>query len=84
MRYKEYLDNGKAKSQADLARILGVSRAKVNQMLDLLKLYVEIREFILNLDEKDERLKVITERRLRQLTKIKNVEHQRDVFLKYC
>ncbi len=44
---KEFLDNGKAKLQADLARILGVSRAKVNQMLKLLKLYVEIREFIL-------------------------------------
>ena len=33
LQYKEMLDLGQAESQADLARILGVSRAKVTQMI---------------------------------------------------
>ena len=65
MKYKAYLDSGEATSQADLARKLGVSRAKVTQMLNLLKLDVGIRDFMLSLDNEDERLEILTERRLR-------------------
>ena len=38
LQYKEVLDSGLVSSQADLAVLLGVSRAKVTQMLNLLKL----------------------------------------------
>jgi hypothetical protein len=38
LQYKGMIDSGQAKNQADLARILGVSRAKATQMLNLLKL----------------------------------------------
>ena len=76
------LDLGQAESQADLARILGVSRAKVTQMMNLLELDEEIQEFILGLEDSNERLKVLTERRLRQISKIIDSEHHKDEFLK--
>ena len=82
LQYKEMLDLGQAESQVDLARILGVSRAKVTQMINLLELDEEIQEFILGLEDSDERLKVLTERRLRQISKIIDSEHQKDEFLK--
>jgi hypothetical protein len=36
--YKKMIDSGEAKNQADLARIKGVSRARITQILNLLKL----------------------------------------------
>ena len=59
-----------------LARLLGVSRAKITQMLNLLKLDDEIQGFILGLDETDKRLKVMTERRLRPLAQIHDENEQ--------
>ena len=70
MQYKQMLDGGEAESQADLARLLGVSRAKVTQILNLLKLEGEIREFILSLDDTDQWLEVLTERKLRVWVKL--------------
>ena len=67
LQYQRMLDDGTASSQADLARLLGVSRAKVTQVLNLLKLDEEIQEFILGMEDTDERLKVLTERRLRDI-----------------
>lgn len=74
------MDSGEAKTQADLARKLGVSRAKVTQMLNLFKLDQEILEFILELDETDKRLRVLTERKLRCLVKMANREEQKERF----
>ncbi len=36
--YKKMIDNGQAKNQAELASQLGISRARVTQILRLLKL----------------------------------------------
>ena len=36
--YKEMIDTGEAKNQAELAKIKGISRASVTQILNLLKL----------------------------------------------
>ena len=36
--YKEMIDNGQVKNQAELAKLKGVSRARVTQILNLLKL----------------------------------------------
>lgn len=80
LHYQTMLEQGLAQSQADLASLLGVSRAKVTQMLNLLKLDEEIQEFILGLDETDERLKMLTERRLRELVKVEDGEVQREQF----
>lgn len=82
-RYKQLLDEGQATSQADLARSLGVSRAKVTQMLNLLKLDEEIQEFVLNLDDTDERLRVLTERKLRVLARIADKRAQGHRFWRF-
>ena len=78
LQYQQMLDEGIASSQAELARILGVSRAKVTQMLNLLKLDEGIQEFMLDLEDTDERLKMLTERRLRSLTGIVDRKRQRE------
>jgi len=40
--YKRMIDNGQVKNQADLARKLSISRARVTQVLNLLKLNKDI------------------------------------------
>ena len=82
LRYKKLLDDGEARSQGELARIVGVSRPRIIQMLNLLKLDEEIQCFVLSLDSSDERLKVITERRLRPLVQIPDAESQRKQFVR--
>jgi len=61
---------------------LGMSRTKVTQMLKLLKLDEEIQGFILGLEKTDERLKVLTEWRLRELVKIEDGKVQKERFLR--
>ena len=62
--YKEIIDSGKVKNQAELARIKGISRARVTQILNLLKLDSLI---IQELEKLGDPLKsrIITERILR-------------------
>jgi len=80
VQYKEMLESGFINSQTELAHLLGVSRAKVTQMLNLLKLDEEIQDFILGLEETDERLKVLTERKLRPLAQIREPKIQQERF----
>jgi hypothetical protein len=64
--WKEALDRGEYASQADLARKKGVSRARVTQILNLLKLDPEVQEMIARLG--DPMLSgSVTERKLRGL-----------------
>ena len=46
LQYSQMLDDGQAQTQADLARLLGISRAKVTQMLNVLKLAEEIQDSV--------------------------------------
>ena len=71
------LGSGGVKSRADLARKMGISRAKIIQMLNLLKLDCEIKEFMLHLNDDDDRLCVLTERRLRPLIRMDRRDQQR-------
>ena len=74
LKYKQML--GSVQSKAELAQKLGVSRAKVTQMLNLLKLDEEVKLFMLALDDADERLKVLTERRLREWERLSLIQLQ--------
>ena len=58
------IESGEVKNQAELARKLGISRARVTQILNLLKLKPQI---ILELEKFGDPLnsKIITERMLR-------------------
>jgi uncharacterized phage-associated protein len=65
--YKEMIDSGDAKNQAELARIQGISRARVTQILNLLKLDKRIIDNLEQIGDPMER-KGISERELRKIT----------------
>jgi len=62
--YKEMIDNGQVKNQADLARKLGISRVRICQILNLLKLDSLIVQELEKLSD-PLKSKIITERILR-------------------
>ncbi|MCJ7656285.1 MAG: hypothetical protein MUO55_00705 [Candidatus Atribacteria bacterium] len=64
--YKKMIDTGEAKNQADLAKLKGISRARVTQILNLLKLDRSIIDHLEQLGDPMDR-KVISERLLRKI-----------------
>lgn len=69
--YKEMLEKGVVKNSVELAREEGLSRARVTQILNLTKLAPQIRNYLMTIaDRKD--LKILTERRLREIAKMKD------------
>ena len=79
LRYQAFLEDGKTK--ADIARIVGSSRARVTQVMSLLKLHPEIQVY-LNDTKHDLNAKLLTERRLRDVAAIQNSEDQLAAFRK--
>ena len=67
-RYQEYLERKDVNTKAEIAEIFGVSRARVTQYLNLLKLPKRIIKFLDNNRENIKVKKYFTERRLRPLT----------------
>lgn len=65
---------------AELAEHLGVVRSRVSVVLNLLNLDEEIQSYILGLDDTDERLEVLNERRLRPIALIRDKEIQNEEF----
>jgi hypothetical protein len=64
--YKKMLDSGEAKTQAKLARIKGISRARVTQILNLLKLDKSIINKLKQIGDPMDR-KAMSERELRKI-----------------
>ena len=64
--YKKMINLGEAKNQAELARIKGISRARVTQILNLLKLDKKIIDNLEQIGDPMDR-KVISERELRKI-----------------
>ncbi len=77
LRIKALKDKNPGLSNSQIARRLGTSRARVTQMLNLLKLAPEIQEVILSSKDAD---KAFTERQLRPLTYIQDLGEQRKLF----
>ena len=75
MVYKEMLEKGVVKNSAELARKEGLSRARVAQVLNLLKLAPEIQNYLMAIEDRKD-LKILTERRLREIVKIKSPRQQ--------
>jgi len=67
------LESGDYASQTELARYLGISRARVNQMLRLMKLPPKIQESVIRMGDPLPSRK-ITEHRLRTLLSSTQVE----------
>ena len=63
--YKKMIDLGEAKNQAELARIKGISRARVTQILNLLKLDKSIIDNLEKIRDPMDK-KVISKRELRK------------------
>lgn len=79
LEYQKMLSTGVAKNKADIARIEGVSRARVTQILNLINLAPEIRNY-LNFTADQNDLNTLTERRLRKIAKIENHQLQIEKF----
>ena len=59
------LDDGVVRSLREIAKSEGLTRARVTQIMNLLKLPVNVREFLVRLDDPKE-IRGYSERRLRQ------------------
>ena len=75
---QETIDNGEYTDRADAARKLGLTRARVSQLLDLLMLAPDIQEKIL-LMERVDGIEPTSERALRQVVAEENWEEQRTI-----
>ena len=64
--YKEIIDSGKVKNQAELARKKGISRARVTQIINLLKLDKSIINNLERIGDPMDK-KIISERELRKI-----------------
>ena len=62
--YKKMIDSGEVKNQAELARLKGISRARVTQILNLLKLDSSILKELEKLGD-PLKSRIVTERMLR-------------------
>ena len=62
--YKKIIDSGEVKNQSELAKLKGISRARVTQILNLLKLNKGIIDNLERIGDPMNQ-KVISERKLR-------------------
>ena len=75
-RYVRILESDPSvKNRADLAREMGVSRARITQIMNLLLLDSEIRERLLGLEDQTA-VRFFSERRLRPLIQIEDPKRQ--------
>ena len=77
--YKELMRQGKTK--AEIARLKGISRARVTQIVGLLNLYPDIQDYLNNAKYKQDS-KLLTERALRNIAVIQNSKEQLAAFRK--
>ena len=75
--YKEMIDSGKVKNQAELAKLKGISRVRVTQILNLLKLDSLIIQELEKLSDPI-KSRIITERMLRPYVN-KSQQEQKDL-----
>ena len=73
------IDSGEIPGQADIARREGLTRARVTQVLALLRLAPAIQKHLLSLPRTDCR-PVVTERALRPIAQLDDHEEQRAAF----
>lgn len=78
MEWRTLLESGEVRTQAAIARREGISRARVTQVIDMLRLAPEIRQHILSMP-KAVRRPAITERALRSIAHL-DPGHQVDAF----
>ena len=80
LEFQEILTNKEIKSKNELAKKIGLSRVRVTQIMNLLKLNPEIIQRIASFEPAT--FNFLTERKLRPLTRIKDKNTQIAVFKK--
>jgi len=80
-RYLNLLNDPLINNQSDIARDLGVTRARVSQVMSLLKLAPEIQKTLLGFEDQ-KMIKFFSEYRLRPLLTINNPNQQVKEFKK--
>jgi len=81
MDWQRELDAGEVDTQAEIARREGITRARVTQIMALLRLAPEIREYILVMPEMVDR-PTVSERALRLIVRIDDPSNQSMAFSK--
>jgi len=77
LKWQRLLDSGRFKSRNAIARSEGISRARVTQLLSLLNLAPQIREYITSMPETSKNgRRLITEHIVRPITSIKDQREQ--------
>ena len=84
VRFEELLRQGTAKDYADLARLGGVSRARITQLMNLRNLAPLIQEQILRLPQDHSAQNQLNERALRRITGSLDWRQQVRMFEKLC
>ena len=74
-KYAEMLDKKEVKSKAELTRKTGVNRARITQIMNLLKLAPEVQDYLKNLTDPLQ-IQYFTEKRLRRIIKTKDHQEQ--------
>jgi len=69
------LNPSRVNTQAELARKLGMSKARLTQIMNLMKLAPEVRGYLKSLDD-PELLRYFNEKRLRPITNLKDKKTQ--------
>jgi len=67
--WQEMLDSGEMKSMAEIARENGLTRARVTQIMNLLKLPTKVQDFLVKLDNPKE-IRKYSERKLREMNQL--------------
>jgi len=80
LKFQEILSSKKAKSKNELAKKIGLSRVRITQIMNLLKLNPEIIQRFSSFEPAA--FNFLTERRLRPLTRIKDKNTQIAIFRK--
>jgi hypothetical protein len=70
VKWKKILNDGIVNSMSEIARMEGLTRARVTQIMNLLKLPGEMQKFLLKLDDPRE-IRKFSERKLRNKQKVK-------------
>jgi len=84
VRLEDILRQGTAQDYAELARLGGVSRSRITQIMNLRRLAPAIQERILGFPESSSAASVVTERAVRRLTQCLDWREQVKIFEQLC
>ena len=79
-RWDRLISEGVVANRAEIAKIMGLSRARVTQIMDLLYLAPEIQEEILLYQDEGQQILDVPERAIRHITRIPSWFEQRDLW----